>query len=90
MHYVWKGAGVYPTCAVKLQPIKTQRRTQNTFVWVAERLPTDKGLSAFVPLASTQPKPLYQNDQVTAYWDVPVYADHTEKRANKSGREDCR
>ena len=31
----------------------------------------------------TQPKPLYQNDQVTAYWDVPVYGDHTEVRANR-------
>ena len=31
----------------------------------------------------TQPKPLYQNDQVTAYWDVPVYADHTEVRTNR-------
>ena len=28
--------------------------------------------------SSTQPKPLYHNDQVAAYWDVPVYADHTE------------
>ena len=26
---------------------------------------------------------LYQNDQVTAYWDVPVYADHTEMQANR-------
>ena len=33
--------------------------------------------------SSTQPKPLYQNDQVTAYWDVPVYTDHTEVRANR-------
>ena len=28
--------------------------------------------------SATQPEPLYQNDQVTVYWDVPVYADHTE------------
>ena len=32
---------------------------------------------------ATQPKPFYQNDQVTAYWDVPVYADHTELRVNR-------
>ena len=31
----------------------------------------------------TQHKPLYQNDQVAAYWDVPVYADHMEVRANR-------
>ena len=33
--------------------------------------------------SATQPKPLYQNDQVAAYWDVPVYADNTEVRANR-------
>ena len=33
-----------------------------------------------------QPKPMYESDQVTAYWDVPVYADHdqTEVRANRA------
>ena len=31
----------------------------------------------------TQPKPLYKNHQVAAHWDVPVYADHTEVRANR-------
>ena len=30
---------------------------------------------------------MYESDLVTAYWDVPVYADHTEVRANK---EDAR
>ena len=30
----------------------------------------------------TQPKPHYQHDQVPAYWDVLVYADHTEVQAN--------
>ena len=30
-----------------------------------------------------QPKPMYESDQVTAYWDVPVYADQTVVRANK-------
>ena len=30
-----------------------------------------------------QAKPLYQNDQVAVYWDVPVYADHTEVQANR-------
>ncbi|XP_068749277.1 uncharacterized protein [Montipora capricornis] len=32
--------------------------------------------------SATQLKPLYQNDQVTAYWEVPVYANYTEVRAN--------
>ena len=26
-----------------------------------------------------QPKPVYENNQVTAYWDVPVYAYNTEE-----------
>ena len=30
-----------------------------------------------------QPKPVYENNQVTAYWDVPVYAYNTEVRANR-------
>ena len=31
----------------------------------------------------TQPKPIYEGDRVTAYWDVPVFADQTEVRANR-------
>ena len=30
-----------------------------------------------------QPKLMYESDQVTAYWDVPVYADQKEVRANR-------
>ena len=30
-----------------------------------------------------QPKPSYENGSVQASWDVPVYADSTEVRANK-------
>ena len=26
----------------------------------------------------TQPKSMYENNHVTAFWDVPVYADQTE------------
>ena len=28
-------------------------------------------------------KPLYKSEQVEAWWDVPVYADHWEVRANR-------
>ena len=28
------------------------------------------------------PKPVYKSEQVEAWWDVPVYADHQEVRAN--------
>ena len=29
------------------------------------------------------PKPLYENEDYQAYWDVPVYAENTEVRANR-------
>ena len=31
----------------------------------------------------TEPKPVYENDLAQAFWDVPVYADHVEVRANR-------
>ena len=30
---------------------------------------------------TTQSKPMYENNHLTAFWDVPVYADQTEVRA---------
>lgn len=38
-----------------------------------------------IPLwySPTQPKPLYVNYQAVAYWDVPVYAYHTEVLTNR-------
>ena len=32
-------------------------------------------------LSTTQSKPMYENNHMTAFWDVPVYADQTEVRA---------
>ena len=29
------------------------------------------------------PKPVYKSEQLEAWWDVPVYADHQEVRANR-------
>lgn len=31
----------------------------------------------------TIPKPLYESDEVQAYWDVSVYAEHQEVRSNR-------
>ena len=38
-----------------------------------------------IPLwySPTQPKPSYENEQVTVYWAVPVYADDIEVHANR-------
>ena len=30
-----------------------------------------------------QPKPLYESQDVQAFWDIPVYAEHNEVRANR-------
>ena len=30
-----------------------------------------------------KPKPVYESDDVQAYWDVPVFADHEEVRCNR-------
>ena len=32
-----------------------------------------------------EPKPLYESTQAQAFWDVPVYAEHTTVRANRVG-----
>ena len=29
------------------------------------------------------PKPIYENEEYQAYWDVPIYAENTEVRANR-------
>ena len=31
----------------------------------------------------TEPKPVYENNRAQAFWDVPLYADHVEVRANR-------
>ena len=30
-----------------------------------------------------KPKPVYENSEVQVFWDVPVYADYQEVRANR-------
>ena len=45
----------------------------------------NRGLVQTVPpwYSPAMPKPLYENESVTALWDVPLYAEHTEVRANR-------
>ena len=88
MQDVWKSAGVYRTCAIKLQCISTVEisiKHNGALKILFFELLKDHHLIEAVPpwYSPTQPKPFYPNDQVTAYWDVPVYADHTEVRANR-------
>ncbi|PFX32634.1 hypothetical protein AWC38_SpisGene2588 [Stylophora pistillata] len=50
------------------------------------KLLRDHGLVNTVPpwYSPTQPKPIYEGEKVMAYWEVPVFADHTEVRANRT------
>ena len=45
----------------------------------------DQDLLEEVPpwYSPVMPKPVYKSEQVEAWWDVPVYADHQEVRANR-------
>ena len=45
----------------------------------------DLGLIDEVPpwYSPAKPKPVYESDDVQAYWDVPVFADHEEVRCNR-------
>ncbi|XP_022810379.1 uncharacterized protein LOC111347394 [Stylophora pistillata] len=45
----------------------------------------DHGLVNTIPpwYSPTQPKPIHEGEKVMAYWDVPVFADQTEVRANR-------
>ena len=46
----------------------------------------DMGLIESAPswCSPETPKPEYKNDRASAFWDVPVYAEKTEVRANRS------
>ena len=45
----------------------------------------DRGLVQTVPpwYSPAMPKPLYENENATAMWDVPLYAENTEVGANR-------
>ena len=46
---------------------------------------SDVGLIESVPswCSPETPKPGYKNDRASAFWDIPVYAEKTEVRANR-------
>ena len=72
-------AHVLSSCSALAQTKYLPRRNRTLKILFFELL-KDHQLTTNSP---TQPNQLYQNDQVVAYWDVPVYADHTEVRANR-------
>ena len=77
-------AHVLAGCSALAQTKYLSRHNQALKILFFELLKDHQLIEAVPPWCSpTQPKPLYQNDQVAAYWDVPEYADHTEVRANR-------
>ena len=39
--------------------------------------------SEFPWFSKIQPKPMYENERATAYWDIPLYEDNTHVKANR-------
>ena len=77
-------AHVLSSCSALAQTKYLSRHNGALKILFFELLKDHQLIEAVPPWYSpTQPKPFYENDQVTAYWDVPVYADHTEVRANR-------
>ena len=75
-------AHVLSSCSALAQTKYLSRHNGALKILFFELLKDYQLIEAVPPWYSpTQPKPLYQNDQVTAYWDV--HADHTEVRANR-------
>ena len=74
-------AHVLSTCSAMAQTKYLSRHNRVLKILFFELL-KDHQLAVPPWYSVTQPKPLYQNDQVAAYWDVPVYANHTEVRAS--------
>ena len=77
-------AHVLSGCSALAQAKYLARHNRALKILFFELLKDHQLIEAVPPWYSpTQPKPPYRNDQVTAYWDVPVYADHTDLRANR-------
>ncbi|PFX16671.1 hypothetical protein AWC38_SpisGene19040 [Stylophora pistillata] len=55
----------------------------NAFKILFFELLRDRGLVNTVPPWYRVNKPIYEGEKVTAYWDIPVFADQTEVRANR-------
>ena len=43
----------------------------------------DLGLVDEIPPRYSPTKPVHESDDVQAFWDVPVFADHEEVRCNR-------
>ena len=77
-------AHVLSSCSALAQTKYLSRHNGALKILFFELLKDYQLIEAVSPWCSaTQPKPLYQNDHVASYWDVPAYEDHTQVRANR-------
>ena len=77
-------AHVVSGCSVLAQTKYLSRHNAALKIVFFELLKSYQLIEVIPPWYSpTQPKSFYENGQATVYWDVPVYADHTEVHANR-------
>ena len=77
-------AHVLSGCSVLAQTKYLSRHNAALKILFFELLKSYQLIEVIPPWYSpTQPKPSYENEQATVYWDVPVYADHIEVHANR-------
>ena len=77
-------AHVLSGCSVVAQTKYLSRHNAALKILFFELLKSYQLIEVMPPWYSpTQPKPSYENEQATVYWDVPVYADHIEVHANR-------
>ena len=77
-------AHILAGCSALAQSKYLQRHKAVSKIIIFEMLHSLDLLDSVPPWYSpSEPKPVNQNDQVQAVWDVPVYADHVTVRANR-------
>ena len=77
-------AQVVSGCSAQVQTLYLARHNAALKILFFEMLRGYQLADAIPPWHSpVQPKPVYQDDKVTAYRDVPVFAEHLQVRANR-------
>ena len=67
-------------CSALAQTLYLTRRNSALKILFFEMLKGYQLADAIPPWYSpVQPKPVYQDDKVTAYWDVPVFVEHLQE-----------
>ena len=79
MEFLINGTIDIPLLKKNLNSTNTKYNNNNTVKNI------HRGLHQTVPpwYSPAMPKPLYENENATAMWDVPLYVENTEVRANR-------